>query len=145
MTRIFKKKCLEYELYDSDVNFTFNDFVKLFGPQINVGIPTWCFCIKHKKKTVYLRICKEGDLYNVDDDDKNNLRLEITNTEYFTMFCNYINTKLGRFVKLYDEDDIANITKIQQSCENWLDKPLCKDNTIGINPRLAFKKIKELE
>ena len=37
------------------------------------------------------------------------------------------------------EDKAARI--IQKGCENWLWKPLCKDGTIGIMPRIAMKKL----
>jgi len=30
---------------------------------------------------------------------------------------------------------------IQAGCENWLYKPYCNDNTIGIVPRLAMKEL----
>lgn len=32
-------------------------------------------------------------------------------------------------------------TVIQKGCENWLWKPLCKDGTVGIVPRLALKQL----
>ena len=30
---------------------------------------------------------------------------------------------------------------IQAGCENWLYKPYCNDNTIGIVPRLSMKEL----
>ena len=34
---------------------------------------------------------------------------------------------------------------ITNGCENWLFKPVCNDNTVGIATRLSFNKIKDLQ
>jgi hypothetical protein len=33
---------------------------------------------------------------------------------------------------------------IQRNCHNWLWKPICRDNTIGINCRLSMEALKDI-
>ena len=48
------------------------------------------------------------------------------------------------YLALSKEDfRIKAIKKIQRACHNWLYSPKCKDGTIGLIPRLEFKKIKK--
>ena len=44
-----------------------------------------------------------------------------------------------RFKIIYKRNKAARI--IQNGCHNWLWKPICKDSSIGIVPRLMLKKL----
>lgn len=48
------------------------------------------------------------------------------------------------YIKIYDQEDILKIQKIQKNCERWLWIPICKDGSVGINPRLIVNKLENL-
>lgn len=47
--------------------------------------------------------------------------------------------------KVYDYIRDSAARKIQRGCHNWLYSPICKDGTIGIVPRLGWKKIENIK
>jgi hypothetical protein len=53
--------------------------------------------------------------------------------------------KIQRCWKQYYQRKLDRAARrIQNGCENWLYKPVCRDMTIGIVPRLMLEKIQKL-
>lgn len=63
----------------------------------------------------------------------------------YVLFLEYLNKYNHLLVDHFEKKLYRYLTKeqaariIQKGCHNWLYKPNCKDNTIGIVPRLGFK------
>lgn len=140
MNIIFKSN---FKFYKFE-NIFFVDLNKIFGPPMEnfvfiiLSFDTsfgWYFFIDDIKnnKKIYMSLHQQNS---------NNFIVTTTDPTYMRSFCNYIDNKLDRTVKIYDEDDIKNIKKIQKKCDNWLWSPRCKDESIGINPRIVLKNLK---
>ena len=69
-----------------------------------------------------------------------NIPFSYFNNKFDLLWYNKIK-RFQRLIRRRHNKKVNAVKKIQRNCENWLWKPLCKDNTIGINIRLIQKLI----
>lgn len=128
--------CLDKEKWESAVNFLKEQI--LYDEDFTGMIPLLLCDLQLRDKGIEMctRMGVDKNAFEIKHiDEKDNIDEEISE------LVHKIETQLNAYEKR--QNDAARV--IQNGCHNWIWSPLCKDNTVGIRPRLDYQFCKTLQ